>query len=87
MQIKIDEFKLEENSVGVRDSIEKGSAIRTLLFGDTSSFEDEGVSMKITRDMVYLSVTGIDLDDELIKCQWEMNRSELIQMLMAVEGN
>jgi hypothetical protein len=87
MQIKIDEFKLEENNVEVSDTVEKGSATRTLLFGDTLSFDEEGVAIKITRDTVYLTVTGTDEDDELIKCQWEMNRPQLIQMLMSVEGN
>lgn len=88
MQIKIDETKLEETSVGVMDTIEKGSATRTLLFGDTKSFEDEGITMRITRDSVLLTVTGTDdYSDELIKCQWEINRPEFIKMLLAVEGN
>ena len=88
MQLKIDELKLDENSVEIRDSIESGSAIRTLLFGDTMSFDEEGVAMKITKDTVYLTVTGIDeANDDVIKCQWEMNRPELIKILMGIEGH
>ncbi len=86
--MQIDELNLEEPTVGVEDSFESGSATRTLLFGDTESFEAVGVAMKITKDIVYLTVNGIDeFTERLIKSQWEMPRNDLIRMLQSVEGN
>ena len=86
--MQVDELNLEEPTIGVQDSTEAGSATRTLLFGDTESFDDLGVAMKITRDTVYLTVNGIDeFTERVIKAHWEMPRNELIHMLMSVEGN